>query len=189
MPLEDPNRYDRIRPIPTLYRNIMFRSRLEARWALFFDQLGIIWQYEPRYFDIPGGYRPDFFFPQTGLYAEVKPEWPEPSEIEKAVRAARKFDVQIIFLDGMPRTANYWSVYRYSKNGFGNESTEYGYAVDGIPVQWTDYLFNRRYPTQEGRFYTCTGMPFGRNRPDNEYWDDQDAEQAADYARTYTFAQ
>lgn len=46
---------------PTKYAGITFRSRLEARWALFFDALDIGWEYEPETFVLPGGqYTPDF---------------------------------------------------------------------------------------------------------------------------------
>lgn len=31
---------------PTVYNGINFRSRAEARWAAFFDELGIPWDYE-----------------------------------------------------------------------------------------------------------------------------------------------
>lgn len=43
--------------IPTLYKNIRFRSRLEATWAIFFDRVGLAWSYEP--IDL-AGYIPDF---------------------------------------------------------------------------------------------------------------------------------
>jgi hypothetical protein len=43
--------------IPTTYRGINFRSRAEARWAAFFDEMAWAWQYEP--LDFPG-YIPDF---------------------------------------------------------------------------------------------------------------------------------
>jgi len=33
--------------IQTTYRGIRFRSRTEARWAAFFDELGWPWEYEP----------------------------------------------------------------------------------------------------------------------------------------------
>lgn len=55
-----------IKAIPTLYKGIYFRSRLEARWALIFDCLGIDWQYETEGYDIKIGdgytirYLPDF---------------------------------------------------------------------------------------------------------------------------------
>ena len=41
----------------TEYRGIRFRSRLEARWAAFFDLAGWRWEYEP--FDLVG-WSPDF---------------------------------------------------------------------------------------------------------------------------------
>jgi hypothetical protein len=39
-----------MRPIETKYKGCRFRSRLEARWAVFFDALGIRWWYEPEGF-------------------------------------------------------------------------------------------------------------------------------------------
>ncbi len=57
--------------IPTTYSGVQFRSRLEARWAAFFDLLKIKWLYEP--FDL-AGYIPDFILPEFGdLLVEVKP--------------------------------------------------------------------------------------------------------------------
>lgn len=46
-----------IAAIPTRYKGILFRSRLEARWAAFFDLAGWKWEYEP--FDL-NGWIPDF---------------------------------------------------------------------------------------------------------------------------------
>ena len=62
---------------PTKYKGVQFASRLEARWALFFDALAIRWQYEPQKFALEaGGYVPDFrlSWPNgLALWAEVKP--------------------------------------------------------------------------------------------------------------------
>lgn len=33
--------------VETVYKGYLFRSRLEARWTIFFDSLGIKWEYEP----------------------------------------------------------------------------------------------------------------------------------------------
>lgn len=41
-----------IKAIPTYYKGINFRSRLEARWAVIFDRLGIDWHYETEGYDI-----------------------------------------------------------------------------------------------------------------------------------------
>jgi hypothetical protein len=57
--------------IETLYRGATFRSRLEARWAAFFDLLGFDWVYEP--WD-GNHYIPDFILlGARQVLAEVKP--------------------------------------------------------------------------------------------------------------------
>lgn len=76
-----------IAAIPTLYRGRMYRSRLEARWAAFFDRLGWTHEYEP--FDL-GGWSPDFAIsdPFNGLI-EIKPlTEPEPELFERVQGAA-----------------------------------------------------------------------------------------------------
>lgn len=57
--------------IETLYKGIQFRSRLEAKWACFFDNLGWRWEYEPTDFN---GWIPDFaIYGKEIVYVEVKP--------------------------------------------------------------------------------------------------------------------
>ena len=66
-----------IQPIETRYKGYRFRSRLEARWAVFFDSLGITWEYEPEGFETPHGrYLPDFRIRLADKTAwfEVKPD-------------------------------------------------------------------------------------------------------------------
>lgn len=64
--------------IETRYAGCRFRSRLEARWAVFFETAGIAWQYEPQGFTITGpfapttGYLPDFYLPDVGVWVECK---------------------------------------------------------------------------------------------------------------------
>ncbi|KAB1076690.1 hypothetical protein [Methylobacterium soli] len=61
---------------PTRYAGTQFRSRLEARWAAFFDLAGWRWEYEP----VDGeGWVPDFFLIGAAgpIPVEVKPiQWP-----------------------------------------------------------------------------------------------------------------
>lgn len=61
-----------IKSIPTAYAGVNFRSRLEARWAAFFDICGWKWDYEP--FDLEG-WTPDFLLTAgiTDVLVEVKP--------------------------------------------------------------------------------------------------------------------
>lgn len=67
-----------IRPIETHYKGYRFRSRLEARWAVFFDAMDLTWEYEPEGFVTSAGpYLPDFrvWTPQgKPVWYEVKPE-------------------------------------------------------------------------------------------------------------------
>lgn len=51
-----------IKAIETEYKGYRFRSRLEARWAVFFDEIGAKWEYEPEGFQLEDGtkYLPDF---------------------------------------------------------------------------------------------------------------------------------
>lgn len=62
-----------MKSIPTIYKDIRFRSRLEARWAAMFDLLGWSWEYEPEIEDL---YIPDFLLHGLGgrrVFVEVKP--------------------------------------------------------------------------------------------------------------------
>lgn len=60
--------------IPTFYSGNTFRSRLEARWAVFMDQLGVRWFYEYEGFELPSGrYVPDFWLPDIDRWLEIKP--------------------------------------------------------------------------------------------------------------------
>jgi hypothetical protein len=64
-----------IKAIETKYKGYRFRSRLEARWAIFFDSLHLRWSYETEGFVLQDGrgYLPDFFLHDLGLFVEIKP--------------------------------------------------------------------------------------------------------------------
>lgn len=74
-----------LKAIQTEYKGYRFRSRLEARWAVFFDTLGVKWEYEPEGYDLGNGvyYLPDYllhdvtvnhglFQRHCDIYVEVK---------------------------------------------------------------------------------------------------------------------
>lgn len=66
-----------MKAIETHYKGYRFRSRLEARWAVFFDVLGLRWEYEPEGFVLPSGrrYLPDFrvYLSRGPTWLEIKP--------------------------------------------------------------------------------------------------------------------
>ena len=69
-----------MKAIETEYNGHRFRSRLEARWAVFFDACGFKYQYEPQGFKLKNGqyYLPDFRLSGFGSYGRIHcPVWAE----------------------------------------------------------------------------------------------------------------
>ena len=66
---------DLVHAIETKYKGYRFRSRLEARWAIFLDELRVAWEYEKEGYDLgeAGWYLPDFWLPDFESFMEVKP--------------------------------------------------------------------------------------------------------------------
>jgi len=102
-----------IKAIQTSYAGCRFRSRLEARWAVYFDRLGIDWDYEIEgfvmrnrlgLFDFPESfaYLPDFWLPERQLWVEVKGEW-TPEAAHKSLNAAALFG-DLVVLGTPPRS-------------------------------------------------------------------------------------
>ncbi|MEC7641252.1 MAG: hypothetical protein VYC17_03765 [Nitrospinota bacterium] len=61
-------------PIETEFRGVMFRSRVEARWAVFLHELKVDYSYEPPAEFLPSGkpYTPDFWINDWNAYIEIK---------------------------------------------------------------------------------------------------------------------
>ena len=93
-----------LRAITTRYSGYAFRSRLEARWAVFFDHLKIRWEYEAEGFELGNGlrYLPDFWLPDWDLWVEVKSGPPDAVTLEKARSLAEQSRRPIFITNGMP---------------------------------------------------------------------------------------
>lgn len=103
-----------VKAIDTLYNGLYFRSRLEAKWAVFFDVAGMQYRYEPEGYDLGehGYYLPDFFLPNVvlrrgqgndipGMFIEVKPGYSdENNEKYRALSAGTGHPV--ILVCGLP---------------------------------------------------------------------------------------
>lgn len=109
-----------ITAIETKYNDVVFRSRLEARWALFFDLLGVEWLYEFEGYKTPTElYVPDFWLPQVymrdashkGVLLEVKPDNYEPSEHAALEYVASQLNVSAMLVKGF-----------YPDNEFGGDN-------------------------------------------------------------------
>lgn len=75
----------KFKAIETKYNGYHFRSRLEARYAVFFDTLGIPYYYEHEGYSLEGlSYLPDFYLPQQDCFIEIKGQDPTEEEFFKA---------------------------------------------------------------------------------------------------------
>lgn len=92
-----------IKPIETLYKGYRFRSRLEARWAVFFDEALIKWEYEVEGYDLNGiWYLPDFWLPEKRWFAEIKQSTFTEKEEEKCKLLSQGTKFPCLMLDGIP---------------------------------------------------------------------------------------
>ena len=96
----------KIKAIETEYKGYRFRSRLEARWAVFFDALEYDWEYEPEGFDLGNlYYLPDFKIGDDWYEVKAKGKLTT-DDAEKIVRFVKTGN-DLIYLDGTPDIGNY----------------------------------------------------------------------------------
>ena len=99
-----------MKAIQTAYNSYLFRSRLEARWAFFFDSIGVDYEYEPEGYELDGvRYLPDFWIPcpdfheKGGYFVEIKRKGtPNKGETQKAILLAKESGHTAIILCGDP---------------------------------------------------------------------------------------
>lgn len=108
--------------IKVRYNGIQYRSKLEARWAIFFTHYGLKFEYEPQTFRLKSGlYCPDFYLPDLKCYAEIKPiilditegyhkftffestVYLKPKEYQKII----EFEESIVLICGLPLERNF----------------------------------------------------------------------------------
>jgi len=151
-------------PIRTKYDGILFRSRLEARWAVAFDVAGIDYLYEMEGFELPSGnYLPDFWLPQVKMWAEVKPADFTREELRKCHQLAVHTGFNCLMLNGIPSAINYWAALA--------KPTELLPDQKHTAADWfTDYLIfhYKKYHLCEGRFYCDTGAELGQQSEEDQ---------------------
>jgi hypothetical protein len=117
--------------IQTKYNGYYFRSRTEARWAVFFDTVGFKYEYEPEGFvinienkEMP--YLPDFYLDEFNLYLEIKNEnFEKNKEFNEYMWKVLHFENQIALLLGPPKPGMKMKmpswIYNYETNEKTNE--------------------------------------------------------------------
>lgn len=155
-----------IKAIETRYKGYRFRSRLEARWAVFFDALGIRWEYEPQGFVLSDGspYLPDFHLPtfDGGVYVEVKPDG---GDFSLALLFAKDLAVSVWLAEGTP-SERAWNVAEPA-NPFSSDLPTPGFSgpwlCPGIP--------NADRAEGDNRMYVQPGYENKDLTIPKQYWD------------------
>ncbi|MGW3927852.1 hypothetical protein ACWECC_07105 [Streptomyces microflavus] len=131
-----------IQALPTRYAGHHFRSRLEARWAVFMDHLDIPWDYEPQGYVVDGKpYLPDFLiYPDTPqkFWLEIKGTFPTDEEVAAAQGLATGTDIT---------TFVYWMKPKPPGPDLSHLSHEQLYGHDQGGYVWLDQYGWREYPT------------------------------------------
>lgn len=115
-----------IKAIETHYAGCRFRSRLEARWAVFLEHMHIEWQYEAQGFECgprvslttgseawpTWGYLPDFWLPEQKTFIEVKGsltdgEWLR--VIDNASSLCDRTDTRLALCGPIPEPGSEWA--------------------------------------------------------------------------------
>lgn len=97
-----------VKAIPTKLNGVVFRSRLEARWSVYLNLMGLEWEYEREgYTDGVNSYLPDFDISvpnriddcnTESFFVEIKPERSlTKKEIDKIHVATKIKDVLVLF--------------------------------------------------------------------------------------------
>ena len=134
-----------IKAIETRYKGYRFRSRLEARWAVFFDKISVPWEYEKEGYEFNGyKYLPDFYLPTFALFVEVKGQDLRdiPGEDEKLSAFAKHIGKPLLIACGMPAAKG--NFYYYSTKGGNYQEcycNEHGHSSEG-PHQYELALFD-----------------------------------------------
>ena len=147
-----------IKAIETEYKGYRFRSRLEARWAVFFDACNAKWEYEPEGFELDNGqwYLPDFLLHDVkgrasgDLWVEVKGVMTQEDAIKiysfcgKDANGNGIVKNPIYIVAGIPEEKSYGGVDRFC--------SDWGYQ--GFPgVKRGPYPFN--FETIDGDYFVA----------------------------------
>ena len=152
--------YQEIKPIiysikakETVYKGIKFKSQLEVRWAIYFDELGLEWEYEPDTFilDESRRYTPDFYLKKSELYVEIKPIIGFWEEIKDTLlKFSNLIKKDVIMCYGTPTALPMPAIHYFSKEYYHDEN-----ILEGAE-KTHDYIItdnNSKY----GGYFICGG--------------------------------
>jgi hypothetical protein len=134
-----------LKAIETRYKGYRFRSRLEARWAVFFDAMGVTWGYEKEGYNLgsDGYYLPDFWLPtvfdrhgKPGIFVEIKGQEPSSQERERCAALALHSQLSVVLFVGVPHTAQEYpprdAHYQWNYYNDTDRDTDGGSSPEGV---------------------------------------------------------
>ena len=151
-----------IKAIQTQYNGYKFRSRLEARWAVFFDEIGIKYEYEKEGYNLGalGWYLPDFYLPEFELWVEIKPN--EASEVETvfAYEKAKKLfggtNKPVLLCFGLPKKGQCVLVCNTLTNaGGGEDQCLATFVANDLQISQDEFI-KQRYLLVDEEFDGCS---------------------------------
>ena len=143
-----------IKSIPTKYSGHTFRSRLEAKVAVFFDVLNLSWEYEPEGYDLPinGWYLPDFLLKKNkklkhDIWVECKGKEPTIEEDNKLNELACATGILGgFFISSETFTRNYHTLTKYPEKIYFNGKSFYDHDLRAFGTDLDHYLKPLRFP-------------------------------------------
>jgi len=138
-------------PIETSYAGYRFRSRVEARWAVFFDMLNLPWSYEVEGYHLGEAgemYLPDFrvirnlrqgedYSAQREMWIEIKGYRPTEDEIRKLTMLCESQDREGYLMVDDPINAAVTSVYPSKWKRDGRAGADTVCSILGTPYEET----------------------------------------------------
>lgn len=144
----------KIKSKDTEYNGYRFRSRLEARWANFFDRMGIKFVYEPQTFVLENGtlYIPDFYLPDLNAFAEVKFEKLNSRDFKKAFLLVKEGPQKLLILDGDPSPTKFTLMEKDDNDPLGFKLGYFNLILDDKKENFIDspYVVNRETCRERG---------------------------------------
>jgi len=136
-----------IAAIDTIYKGYRFRSRLEARWALFFDLAEMRWEYEVEPIKVNGeAYLPDFKL--------AVPELREPVYLEVKPDAGGYFSWPRVYLAGKCSKQDEWRGDAANGGDENSENSHWASAETFVTMNGASFLKCGPFPAN------CHGYPY-----------------------------